>query len=114
MKVTDVFKNDPLGRQVMEGVKIREMKADHILNSKDEFHQPGEIIPVLEGARRNNRNDNNRNNNNSPRDNSQDSNNSQGVKTRSQTKKVTTAVAVTTGGVRTRARARRENSIIVV
>ena len=57
MKVTHVFKNDPTGRQVMEGIGIRELvgKVDHILNSMYEFHQPGELIPVLEGARRSNR-----------------------------------------------------------
>ena len=54
MKIKHVFKNDPLGRQVMEGVQIRELKVDHILNSKDEFHQPGEVIPVLGGVRRSN------------------------------------------------------------
>ena len=74
MKVTHVFKNDPTGRQVMEGIGIRELvgKVDHILNSMYEFHQPGELIPVLEGARRSNRkhNDNNNYNNNSQSDNS--------------------------------------------
>ena len=43
MKVTEVFKNDPLGRQCMEGVKIREMTADYIMNSKDEFRQETNI-----------------------------------------------------------------------
>ena len=49
MKITHRFKNDPTGRQVMEGVAMRELVADHILNSKDEFCQPGEIIPVIPG-----------------------------------------------------------------
>ena len=130
MKVVHVFKNDPTGRQVMEGVEIRELEADIILNSKDEFHQPGELIPVLEGARRSNRkqhgnnnsqrydNDNNSqddNSNNSQNDNSinRQNDNNQGVRRRSQRKKVTTAaVEVTTGGVTTRARARRDNLVV--
>ena len=33
--------------QVMEGVKVQELKVDHIMHSKDEFHQPDEIIPTL-------------------------------------------------------------------
>ena len=125
MKVIKIFKNDPTGRQVMEGIAIRELEADHILNSKDEFHQPGELIPVLEGARRSNRRQNNNNNyNNSHNDNSSNSqndnssnsqndnsNNSQGVRTRSQRKKVT-AVPTGGGGVTTRARARRENIVV--
>ena len=47
----EVLKNDPLARQVMEGVKLREIDADHIMNSKDEFHQPGEIIPEWQGRK---------------------------------------------------------------
>ena len=133
MKVIKIFKNDPTGRQVMEGIAIRELEADHILNSKDEFHQPGELIPVLEGARRSNRRQNNNNNyNNSHNDNSSNSqndnssnsqndnssnsqndnsNNSQGVRTRSQ-RKVTAVVTTGGGGVTTRARARRENIVV--
>ena len=49
MTVTDVFKNDPLGRQVMEGVRIRETECDHILNSKEEFRLPGELVAELPG-----------------------------------------------------------------
>ena len=133
MKVVHVSKNDPTGRQVMEGVEIRELEADNILNSRDEFHQPGEWIPVLEGARRNNRkqygnnnsqgdkdnnsqdDNSNNNSNNSQNDNSINSqnDNSQGVRTRRQRKKVTTAaVEVTTGGVTTRARERRDNFVV--
>ena len=52
MKVLEIFKNDPLARQVMEGVKLKEIRADHILNSKDEFHQPGEIIPEWQGKKK--------------------------------------------------------------
>ena len=133
MKVIKIFKNDPTGRQVMEGIAIRELEADHILNSKDEFHQPGELIPVLEGARRSNRKHNNNNNyNNSHNDNSSNSqndnssnsqndnssnsqndnsNNSQGVRTRSQ-RKGTAVVTTGGGGVTTRARARRENIVV--
>ena len=44
-----VFRDDTLGRQLMEGIGIREIVADHILNSKEEFCQPGEIIPVIPG-----------------------------------------------------------------
>ena len=40
MKITDIFKNDPLGRQIMEGIRIRLLKCHHSLNSKDEFRQP--------------------------------------------------------------------------
>ena len=125
MKVTDIFKNDPTGRQVMEGVKMRETKADYLMNSKDEFHQPGEIIPVIEGPRWTNRNkrsnNDNRhyNNNNSQDNNSQEqgtksSQNSQGVEgvlTRSRKKEVTRAANVTTG-VTTRARARSNNMVV--
>ena len=52
MRATDIFKNDPQGRQIMEGVKMRELQVDNVMNSCNEFHQPGEIIPVLEGAGR--------------------------------------------------------------
>ena len=55
MKVLEVLKNDPLARQVMEGVKLREIEADHIMNSKEEFHQPGEIIPEWQGRKNTNR-----------------------------------------------------------
>ena len=55
----------------MEGVKIWELKVDQFMNSKDEFHQSGEIIPTLEGACRksydsqyNSKSQNNNNNNN--------------------------------------------------
>ena len=50
MKITDVFKDDPLGRQCMEGIKIRETICDHSLNSKEEFRQPGELIAELPGS----------------------------------------------------------------
>ena len=50
MKVTDIFKDDPLGRQCMEGVRIRETQCDHCLNSKEEFRQPGELVAELPGA----------------------------------------------------------------
>ena len=117
MRVTHIFKNDPTGRQVMEGVGLRELVADHILNSRDEFHQPGELIPVLEGARRNNRRSNNivNNNNSNNSDNIDNSDNSQVVsQTNGNLRKVTTAVVVagSTGGVTTRARARRENLVV--
>ena len=49
MKVTDVFKDDPVGRQVMEGVKMRETICDNCLNSKEEFRQPGELVAELPG-----------------------------------------------------------------
>ena len=61
MKVTDVFKYDATGRQVMEGAKIRESNADHVMNSMLEFHQPGEIVAVFQGARRTFSNNNNNN-----------------------------------------------------
>ena len=121
MRVTHIFKNDPTGRQVMEGVGLRELVADHILNSRDEFHQPGELIPVLEGARRNNIrsnsiiNNNNNSDNSNNSDNIDNSDNSQVVsQTNGSRRKVTTAVAVagSTGGVTTRARARRENLVV--
>ena len=114
----------------MEGVGLRELVADHILNSRDEFHQPGELIPVLEGARRNNRrsnnivNNNNNSNNSNNNNNSDNSNNSDNIdnsdnsqvvsQTNGSRRKVTTAVAVagSTGGVTTRARARRENLVV--
>ena len=61
MKITHRFKNDPLGRQVMEGVAIRETVADNLMNSKDEFCQPGEIIPELPSQERRNRSSHNNN-----------------------------------------------------
>ena len=135
MVVTDIFKNDPMGRQIMEGIKMREMKVDNIMNSKDEFHQPGEIIPTLEGVGRrlhnshNSQNNNSQNNNsqknnnsrNSPSDDNEESNviidNSQGGRGKKK-KKVTiggssTSSEQSSGGVTTRARARRENLIVV-
>ena len=128
MKVTEVFKKDPLGRQVMEGVKIRENKADHIMNSKEEFHQPGEIVPVLQGAHRkmnknngysgnsgntgNSGNSANYNNNNNNSNDTRDG----GERERSTTdggcvagEKVTTGRG---GGVLTRAKARRQNIVV--
>ena len=51
MKITDVFKDDPLGRQCMEGIKIRETICDHSLNSKEEFRQPGELVAELPSRR---------------------------------------------------------------
>ena len=47
MKIVRRFKNDPTGRQVMEGVKMRETVVDNLMNSKDEFCQPGELIPEI-------------------------------------------------------------------
>ena len=44
-----MFRDDTLGRQLMEGIGIREIVADYILNSREEFCQPGEIIPVIPG-----------------------------------------------------------------
>ena len=127
MKITDVFKNDPLGRQVMEGVKICEMKVHNVMNSKDEFQQPGEIIPSLEGAGRrmnNNNNGNSYNNRNIQNSiNSQNSVNSQNSDRGEEiprgdshggdnnNRKVTTDCG-TTGGVTTRSRARRENNVV--
>ena len=43
MEIIASFKDDALGRQVMEGVIIREEVADEILNSREEFHRPGQI-----------------------------------------------------------------------
>ena len=122
MKPTDVFKNDPQGRQIMEGVKMREMKVDNIMNSRDEFHQPGEIIPILEGAgRRNGNYSHNHLNNNSQAYNSYNSNrssqekenpgdNSQGE--REVTRSTRSDRVRSGGGVTTRARARRENLVV--
>ena len=120
MKPTDFFKNDPLGRQVMEGVKIRELKVDNIMNSKDEFHQPGEIIPILEGAGRRNGNSHNRLNNNSQDDNSNRSSQqeenpgdySQGAREKKVTRSAKSGGDSGGGGVTTRARARRENIVV--
>ena len=44
MEVMETFRYDALGRQVCEGVMLREEVAEHIMNSKEEFRQPGEII----------------------------------------------------------------------
>ena len=131
MKVTEIFKNDAGGRQIMEGAKIRELKVDNIMNSKEEFQQPGEIIPTLEGAgiRHNRNNNSNRNNaNNRNNSNSQNSeievNSSQDIanvgsssqgdmRRRKTNKKVTVEVGGTQQeGVTTRSRARRENIVV--
>ena len=121
MKPTDVFKNDPQGRQIMEGVKMREMEVDNVMNSRDEFHQPGEIIPVLEGAgRRNSNNSHNHFNNNSQVDNSNRSSqekenpgdNSQGARENKVTRSTRSDRVKSGGGVTTRARARRENLVV--
>ena len=120
MRPTDVFKNDPQGRQIMEGVKMREMQVDNIMNSKDEFHQPGEIIPVLEGAgRRQVNNSHNRLNNNNQVDNSNRSSGESGEENPGENlrkKKVTRSGRSDSdrrgGGVTTRARARRENIVV--
>ena len=131
MVVTDIFKNDPMGRQIMEGVKMREMIVDHIMNSAIEFHQPGEIIPTLEGAGRrchnsqNNNSQKNNNSRNSPSDDNENLNenhnvvidNSQSGRAKKK-KKVTNGGRSTNSeqsveGVTTRARARRENLIVV-
>ena len=124
MKPTDVFKNDPQGRQIMEGVKMREMEVDNVMNSRDEFHQPGEIIPVLEGAgRRNGNNSHNHLNNNSQAYNSYNSNrssqekenpgdNSQGARENKVTRSTRSDRVKSGGGVTTRARARRENLVV--
>ena len=89
----------------MEGAKIRESNADHIMNSKEEFHQPGEIVPVFQGARRMFRNNNN-------------------VREKEREENLTTDGGsvqreVTTdrgdkdsGGVLTRSRARRQNIVV--
>ena len=127
MRATDIFKNDPQGRQIMEGVKMRELIVDNLMNSCNEFHQPGEIKPVLEGAGRRYHNSqrynrqHNSQNNNSLNNNSQNNpsdednptvvvNNSQGVVVGGKKKKVTTGGG---GGVLTRAKARRENLVVV-
>ena len=120
MKVTDVFKNDPQGRQIMEGVKMREMenKVDNIMNSKDEFQQPGEIIPTLEGAgRRNNSSQKSYNNNNNNNNRVEESARVEGDRRRrDNNKKVTNGDSRnergTTPGVTTRARTRRQNNVV--
>ena len=112
---------------------MREMKVDHIMNSAIEFHQPGEIIPTLEGAGRrlavhNSQNNNSQRNNNScnrPSDDNENLNenhnvvidNSQSGRAKKK-KKVTNGGRSTNSeqsveGVTTRARARRENLIVV-
>ncbi len=44
MEVIKKFQNTALARQVFEGILIREQKVDYLLNSKEEFHQPAEIV----------------------------------------------------------------------
>ena len=39
LKVESTF-SKPLDRQVTEGIAITNSKADHIMNSKSEYHQP--------------------------------------------------------------------------
>ena len=110
-----------------------EMNVDNVMNSKEEFQQPKEIIPTLEGAgRRLNRNNNNNRDNANNRNNSNNSNSqnneiyvnssqdianvvssSQGGTRRRNTKKVTVEVGGTQhAGVTTRSRARRENIVV--
>ena len=37
VKVTEIFNNDPLGRQVTEGVNQRREKRDELLNEREEW-----------------------------------------------------------------------------
>ena len=50
MKIIQAYQNNPLCRQVHEGVNIREEVVDYLMNSREEFHhsreefhQPGKI-----------------------------------------------------------------------
>ena len=45
LDVVGTYRKNPLGRQVFEGVKIRNCHAHFRLNSRAEFVQPGEVTP---------------------------------------------------------------------
>ena len=44
MKIIRSYQQKPLARMVHEGVLIRESVVDILLNSKEEFVQPGEVV----------------------------------------------------------------------
>ena len=46
MKIMKSFQKDPLGRQVAEGIKIREMDEEEQINNKKEWTQPMEVIAI--------------------------------------------------------------------
>ena len=50
MDVVGTFRRNALGRQVFEGVKIRNCSAHFKLNSKEEFVQPREVTPEYNGT----------------------------------------------------------------
>ena len=48
MKVLSSFQHDPLARQCAEAVWINKIEPDKRINSKTEYHQPGDIEAVFE------------------------------------------------------------------
>ena len=50
LDVLGTFRKNALGRQVFEGVRIRNCPAYFKLNSKEEFVQPGEVTPTYTSA----------------------------------------------------------------
>ena len=43
MTIIKSYQNDPLGRQLREAGKIRKMDPDKSMNSREEYHQPGDV-----------------------------------------------------------------------
>ena len=43
MSVVENFQRDPLGRQSMEGMLIREQDPEDLINNKEEWNQPGDV-----------------------------------------------------------------------
>ena len=48
MKVLKSYQHDPLGRQCNEAVKIKNMDPDKLINSRKEYHQPGDVQVVYQ------------------------------------------------------------------
>ena len=47
MRVLETFNRDPLGRQSMEGMMIREADPEKLINNNEEWIQPGDIRAVF-------------------------------------------------------------------
>ena len=121
MTVTDIFKDDPLGRQCMEGVKMRETACDYVLNSKEEFRQPGELVAELPARKQQQQHQQQQQQVQSGRGSEGEGTSGGGgdssggggpaANTRSRQQAVSRVVQET-GGVSTRSRTRRENQVV--
>ena len=43
MKIIQTCPGDPLGRQSLEGLLIRESDPENLINNKEEWNQPGDV-----------------------------------------------------------------------